>query len=273
MEETSPKTKVAMEKNITRFTHEETSLVGFLLNQGYLRLTSVTRLVEKRTKNGECMSFVFWNSLLVWCRKFEETYSQGSEECSQVIFFISFRNGIYLVGVLAEGAGNLLMWESYQIAPTRRESADVGELPNSSHVSKLDDWKPVIMKLSNNEPEMLLSLLKTVVHMVETREALKCESGEDLKPEQNPVFEWLLRNLKDLKLLRRKLTSAEPVSVSSLGNNRLATAASVLAETTGNHTLVHKLDKLASLHAPNSEPINEISHVDPEISTTNKRTL
>ncbi|GJZ77777.1 LAS1-like family protein [Tanacetum coccineum] len=175
-----------------------------------------------------------------------------------------------------------------------QESADVGELPNSSHVIKLDDWRPVIMKLSNKEPEMLLSLLKTVVHMIETREALKHESGEDLKPEQNPgfhqteqlscLFEWLVGNLKDLKLFRRKLTSTETVTpkerslpksalvhllrkcltVSSLGNNHLATAASVLAQTTGNHTLVHKLHKLASLHSPQADPINEITQVDPE---------
>ncbi|PWA55959.1 las1-like family protein [Artemisia annua] len=175
------------------------------------------------------------------------------------------------------------------------ESADVGELPNSSHVIKLDDWKPVIMKLSNKEPEMLLSLLKTVVHMIETREAVKHESGGvDLKPEQNPgfhqtkqlsyLFEWLVGNLKDLKLFRRKLTSTETVTpkerslpksalvhllrkcltVSSLGNNHLATAASVLAQTTGNHTLVHKLNKLASLHAPQADPINEITQVNPE---------
>nr|GEZ67148.1 hypothetical protein [Tanacetum cinerariifolium] len=46
------------------------------------------------------------------------------------------------------------------------ESADVGELLKSSDVIKLDDWNSVIMKLSNEEPEMLLSLLKTVVHMI-----------------------------------------------------------------------------------------------------------
>nr|GEV73203.1 pentatricopeptide repeat-containing protein At4g21065-like [Tanacetum cinerariifolium] len=163
-----------------------------------------------------------------------------------------------------------------------QESADVGELPNSSH-------------LSNKEPEMLLSLLKTVVHMIETREALKSESGgEDLKPEQNPgfhqteqlscLFEWLVGNLKDPKLFGQKLISTETVTpkerslpksalvhllrkcltVSSLGNNHLAAAASVLAQTTGNHTLVHKLDKLASLHATQADPINEITQLDPE---------
>ncbi|KAI3750531.1 hypothetical protein L2E82_21172 [Cichorium intybus] len=48
------------------------------------------------------------------------------------------------------------------------ESADVA----------LDDWKPLIMKLSNKEPEMLLSLLKANLQMIETRDALEHESGK-----------------------------------------------------------------------------------------------
>lgn len=48
-------------------------------------------------------------------------------------------------------------------------------MPNSL---QLDDWKPLIMKLSNKEPDMLLSLLKEVVYMLETtRDDLKYESG------------------------------------------------------------------------------------------------
>ncbi|KAI3750525.1 hypothetical protein L2E82_21165 [Cichorium intybus] len=39
-----------------------------------------------------------------------------------------------------------------------------------------DDWKPLIMKLSNKEPEMLLSFLKANLQMIETRDALEYES-------------------------------------------------------------------------------------------------
>ena len=53
------------------------------------------------------------------------------------------------------------------------ESADVVQLPDT----RLDDWKPLVMKLSNKEPEMLLSLLKVVLQMLETRQALKDDSG------------------------------------------------------------------------------------------------
>lgn len=47
------------------------------------------------------------------------------------------------------------------------ESADVA----------LDDWKPLIMKLSNKVPEMLLSLLKANLQMIETQDALTHDSG------------------------------------------------------------------------------------------------
>ncbi|KAI3746483.1 hypothetical protein L6452_08917 [Arctium lappa] len=175
------------------------------------------------------------------------------------------------------------------------ESADVLELPDSSRVSnsgahntRLDDWKALVMKLSNKEPEMLLSLLKVVLQMIETREALKNDAGEHLKPEYNSgfheadhlscLFEWLVGNLKDLKTFRRKITTAGTVGlpnkkslsksalvhllrkclmVSSLGNNHLTTAASVLAQRAGNQALVVKLNKLSSLHASNTDSIKE----------------
>ncbi|GAY50915.1 hypothetical protein CUMW_130280 [Citrus unshiu] len=56
------------------------------------------------------------------------------------------------------------------------------EFPNDSHVVKnvqtsLDDWKPVITKFSNKDPELLLSLLKAVLYMIENEEAKKYETG------------------------------------------------------------------------------------------------
>lgn len=56
------------------------------------------------------------------------------------------------------------------------------ESPNDSHVVKnvqtsLDDWKPVLTKFTNKEPELLLSLLKAVLHMIENEEAKKFETG------------------------------------------------------------------------------------------------
>nr|XP_043631890.1 pre-rRNA-processing protein las1 [Erigeron canadensis]XP_043631891.1 pre-rRNA-processing protein las1 [Erigeron canadensis] len=181
-----------------------------------------------------------------------------------------------------------------------QKSAHLMELSDSSQAknfeadtTQLDDWKPLVMKLSNKEPEMLLSLLKAVVQLIETRETLK--EGEHLKPEHNPglhqtehlssLFQWLVGNLMDLKYSHQKSTSIEAVSspkekvlsksdlvqilrkcltVSSLGNNYLATAVSVLAQRTGNHTFVQKLNKLASLQTPYVDTMNETISIDQE---------
>ncbi|KAI5433369.1 hypothetical protein KIW84_020591 [Lathyrus oleraceus] len=41
----------------------------------------------------------------------------------------------------------------------------------------LADWKPIILKLYNKEPELLLNLLKEVLHMIETQADIKCGEG------------------------------------------------------------------------------------------------
>lgn len=41
----------------------------------------------------------------------------------------------------------------------------------------LADWKLVMLKLSNKEPELLLNLLKEVLYMIETQEDTKSVEG------------------------------------------------------------------------------------------------
>lgn len=41
----------------------------------------------------------------------------------------------------------------------------------------LADWKLVILKLWNKEPELLLNLLTEVLDMIETKEDMKCDGG------------------------------------------------------------------------------------------------
>ena len=41
----------------------------------------------------------------------------------------------------------------------------------------LADWKLVILKLCNKEPELVLNLLKEVLDMIETREGMKHKEG------------------------------------------------------------------------------------------------
>jgi hypothetical protein len=61
-------------------------------------------------------------------------------------------------------------------------SSDTVELPEDAQIgpsihTMLDNWKLVITKLSNKEPELLLTLLKAVLDMIETQEAMKNETG------------------------------------------------------------------------------------------------
>lgn len=61
-------------------------------------------------------------------------------------------------------------------------SSDLVELPEDFQVgsitcTSLDNWKLVITKLSNKKPELLLTLLKAVLDMIETQEAMKYETG------------------------------------------------------------------------------------------------
>lgn len=67
-------------------------------------------------------------------------------------------------------------------------SSDMVELPEDSQLgpsihTMLDDWKLVITKLSNKEPELLLTLLKAVLDRIETQEATKYETGNHTKYE------------------------------------------------------------------------------------------
>lgn len=65
------------------------------------------------------------------------------------------------------------------------DSSDFAELPKDDQVSLsadhvqsvFGDWKPVITKLSNKEPELLLTLTKGALEMIEAQEAMKNLSG------------------------------------------------------------------------------------------------
>ncbi|CAL5428179.1 unnamed protein product [Camellia sinensis] len=149
--------------------------------------------------------------------------------------------------------------------------------------SLFDDWKPVVKKLSNKEPELLLNLIKAILEKIETQKAMEYESGRTCHIRENTtgvhhiervsdLFEWLVRNLKGLKPIGRghsaivtegssidtSLPKATLVKllqksllVSSPSNNQLRDAALVLAHMIGNSSLVQKLNKLCFLDASN----------------------
>ncbi|XP_057484495.1 uncharacterized protein LOC130770879 [Actinidia eriantha] len=162
-------------------------------------------------------------------------------------------------------------------------TSDLTELPKDHEVghnaynvqSLFDGWKPVIAKLSNKEPELLPTLIKVVLEMIETQEAVKRESGLHATEVHHierlsDLFEWLVKNLKGGKPIRRKDAASvsegsstdiglpkttlvellrRSLLVSCPGNNQLRNSAMVLAQMIANSSLLQKLNKLCSLWA------------------------
>ncbi|KDO54752.1 hypothetical protein CISIN_1g008111mg [Citrus sinensis] len=170
------------------------------------------------------------------------------------------------------------------------------EFPNDSHVVKnvqtsLDDWKPVITKFSNKEPELLLSLLKAVLHMIENEEAKKYETGgQSLTSTEygmgtyrmehlSYLFAWLVGLLEGLKSLRRTNSSAERnisnsfmvellrkcLLLSATGNKLLVDSSLHLAQLVGNLSITEKLRKLSLIclsHLDGSEENSSLSRCE-----------
>ncbi|KAH7542173.1 hypothetical protein FEM48_Zijuj02G0045100 [Ziziphus jujuba var. spinosa] len=169
------------------------------------------------------------------------------------------------------------------------KSSDLLELPVDAQVfpntdTLLNEWKLVITKLSNKEPELLLTLLKAVLDMIETHDAMKYEM--DYRPEARHIehlsslFTWLVRNFKELKSRHHK-DSASEIKVSSSettmskalvmellrrclmlassGNNQVMDSAFHLAQLIGNDHLIGKLRKFSVLVSSNSNVIGDDS--------------
>lgn len=170
------------------------------------------------------------------------------------------------------------------------------EFPNDSHVVKnvqtsLDDWKPVITKFSNKEPELLLSLLKAVLHMIENEEAKKYQTGGQSPTSTESgmgthqmehlsyLFAWLVGLLEGLKSLRRTNSSAERnisnsfmvellrkcLLLSATGNKLLVDSSLHLAQLVGNLSIREKLRKLSLIclsHLDGSEENSSLSRCE-----------
>ncbi|KAH9741767.1 Las1-like family protein [Citrus sinensis] len=170
------------------------------------------------------------------------------------------------------------------------------EFPNDSHVVKnvqtsLDDWKPVITKFSNKDPELLLSLLKAVLYMIENEEAKKYETGgQSLTSTEygmgthrmehlSYLFAWLVGLLEGLKSLRKTNSSAERnisnsflvellrkcLLLSATGNKLLVDSSLHLAQLVGNLSIMEKLRKLSLIclsHLDGSEENSSLSRCE-----------
>ncbi|XP_065850947.1 protein LAS1-like [Euphorbia lathyris] len=141
--------------------------------------------------------------------------------------------------------------------------------------SALNDWKIVITKLSNKEPEFLLMLLKAILTMIETQEAMRFETGtcflsmessaQTAKIEQlSSLFSWLVIQLKLLKPFRKKDSKAK-TEVSASEMSKLNTVLKellrkcLLISLGGNKQLMESSLQLAQLIGDNSTLMEKIS--------------
>ncbi|XP_042484833.1 uncharacterized protein LOC122065099 [Macadamia integrifolia] len=153
-------------------------------------------------------------------------------------------------------------------------------------ISTIHDWKYVIMRLSSKEPELLLTIFKSVLEMIETREAMKSDIGhhcissehkaEILQIEHlSSLVPWLLGNLNEVKQHRLTGFLAETdvsvvetnviskttlnellrkcLLILALGNKQLSGSTLLLAQMTGNSSLVERLKKLTALSFPDCD--------------------
>ncbi|KAL2936378.1 Protein LAS1 [Bienertia sinuspersici] len=140
-----------------------------------------------------------------------------------------------------------------------------------------DDWKPVIRKVCKKEPELLLSLLKAIIDMIESRISIRDDFGSehfsllqyDSEAQHilvlSSLFKWLVLVLKGLKITQHddqgRLTDTTDclpktllmelvrrcLQISDPENGELLDSATVLSETIRDDNLRSKLLKLSSL--------------------------
>ncbi|KAI4305905.1 hypothetical protein L6164_029235 [Bauhinia variegata] len=134
--------------------------------------------------------------------------------------------------------------------------------------SVLADWKVIIVKFWNKEPELLPNLLNTVLERIETREAMMSEEDSRAMFHQiehlSSLFAWLVGVLSTapsaetnapkgvlLELLRKCLQISAP------GNKQLMVSALHLAQLIDeNSTLIEKVKKLTLLGLSNLDNID-----------------
>ncbi|XP_062224244.1 uncharacterized protein LOC133922775 [Phragmites australis] len=180
-------------------------------------------------------------------------------------------------------------------APESSESSDMQQtdslaVNHSSNVQISNSAiKTIIMKLSEKEPRLLLSLLKSVIEMIEAKEELtsKGESYVCLPAEPSEVKSlcslvlWLVRNIKELKSLgyiglvhEIGVLSSEKnavpcfclakllpklLNLSTIGERCIIDAALLLIEMVDNNNVKEKLRKLPMLSLERLAKVSSLS--------------
>ncbi|OIW02806.1 hypothetical protein TanjilG_29582 [Lupinus angustifolius] len=220
---------------------------------------STSLLKGKRVKHGELL--LGRNKLLsLTLGKSQSSQSGGSKKQiakilkSVLRLYSSFSSEI--VSVLLEYLLKAMSSAEF------KENADAASVGLTIQ-SVLADWKPVILKFWDKEPELLINLLKEVLDMIETREDMKCDgdnpctgishaSAEFCRSDYlSSLFAWLVAILSKVpsstanvpkKVLLELLHKC--LIISQLCNKQLMDSALYLAELVGDRSLLERAKRL-----------------------------
>ncbi|KAF1889243.1 hypothetical protein Lal_00024565 [Lupinus albus] len=217
--------------------------------------SSTSLLKGKRVKHGELL--LGRNKLLsLTLGKSQSSHSGGSKK--QITKILKSVIRLYstfspeIVSVLLEYLLKAMSSAEF------KENADAASVGLTIQ-SVLADWKPVILKLWDKEPELLVNLLKEVLDMIDTREDMKCD-GDNLctgisharaefcrSDYLSSLFAWLVGILSKVpsatanvpkKVLLELLHKC--LLISQLCNKQLMDSALYLAELMGDRSLLER---------------------------------
>ncbi|XP_047162601.1 uncharacterized protein LOC124832444 isoform X2 [Vigna umbellata] len=171
-----------------------------------------------------------------------------------------------IVSVLLE-----YLFKALSSSELEEKADDVSIGPTTEKV--LADWKLVILKLCNKEPELLLNLLKEVLDMIETREGIKHEDNPNMEILQSrtefrlsSLFAWLVGILSRVPSAAANVPKGvflglvhRCLLISQLINKQLMDSAVQLTELMDDNYLMEKVKSFSHISLWNLEQADDQS--------------
>ncbi|KAF7844407.1 pre-rRNA-processing protein las1 isoform X2 [Senna tora] len=150
--------------------------------------------------------------------------------------------------------------------------------------SILADWRVVILRFCNKEPELLLNLLKAVLHLIETQDAMKYDGKQCFGISHSravlyqidhlsSLFAWLVGILSNLASTEGNMSKSvllellrKCLLISAPSKKQLMDSALLLAKLMDDNSMMERVKKLSLLGLSNLEKANEES----SLSVTSK---
>ncbi|KAF7822193.1 pre-rRNA-processing protein las1 isoform X2 [Senna tora] len=142
----------------------------------------------------------------------------------------------------------------------------------------LADWRDVILRFWDKEPELLLNLLKAVLHLIETQDAIKYEEGKQCFgilqsravfyqiDRLSSLFAWLVGILSKLASTEGNVSKSvllellhKCLLISAPSNKQLMDSALLLAKLMDDNSMMERVKKLSLLSLSNLEKANDES--------------